>query len=219
MASQIVRLGVGIMAHHARVEEATKLLIEQEVDCIVIDIDDQGENPTGNEVWTELSGMDTDWSVVLQDDALPVPEFRRHASAALAHAPQTAVSFYVGTSRPRPTKVMDAIDEADKVGATWLRADTLLWGVAVAMPTAHLAAYLEWSNRATHFPYDTRIGQWYLRQGIEVYYSWPSLVDHADGVSLVHADRARLPRKAHRLGVPESGWDDTVVRIRDAGSR
>lgn len=213
-----MKIAVGVMAHVSRKHDAVKL--RDDLGCEVLVMDESaGENPTGNATWRMLAQLDTEWSIVLQDDALPIPDFRRQAEAALLKAPKTAVSFYVGTGRPRVLSVLSAIEQADSVGASWIRADTLLWGVAVAMPTADIPAYLEWSDRADHFPYDTRIGQWYLRQGKEVYYTWPSLADHADGPTLVHSDRPRPERKAHRIGTPKGGWNDTVVRIKDAGSR
>jgi hypothetical protein len=59
---------------------------------------------------------------------------------------------------------------------------------------------------------DQRIGVWYRNQMRPVRYTWPSLVDHADGPSLL-ADRARtVPRVAWRVGEPAS-WDGQVVPI------
>lgn len=182
---------------------------------------EHGENPTGDRAWRYLAALETDWSIVLQDDAIVVPEFRKHAAAALSHAPQTAVSFYVGTGRPRPLQVEHAIRVADAMGACWLECETLLWGVAVAMPTRLITEFLGWTGTdadGTDAKYDARIGKFFERQGIPVRYTWPSLVDHADGYSFVQIPRpVRVTRVAHRVGIAEA-WDGPVVKIPQRGA-
>lgn len=180
-----------------------------------------GETATGDLCWSELAKLDTDWSLVLQDDALPVPDFRRLAAEALAHAPETAVSFYVGTGRPLPMEVGHAVKWAEAVDASWLEATALHWGVAVAMPTAKIEPFLAWTQTGawgSDAPYDYRIGQFFSRYGTMIRYTWPSLVDHRDGVSLVQPPRDRAPRVAHKIGIPPS-WDGPVVKIPARGER
>ncbi|GAA4175814.1 hypothetical protein [Gryllotalpicola koreensis] len=159
------------------------------------------------------------WLVVLQDDAQPVPDFKKHVSRALTNVPRDAalVSFYTGTSRPlRSVKPFDeAIMEAELTGAGFLTASRLCWGVAVAIRSSHLRALLDFGAKHSQ-PYDERLsafieGDPWLGS---IYYTWPSLVDHEDGSSLVrHAyDDDSKPRKARKVGLPRS-WNVTQVNI------
>lgn len=202
-----MNLGIGIMAHPSREEQVVTLMQMVQPNSLWVDFDEHGEIWTGDKTWGELARLETEWSIVLQDDAIPVPDFHRWAGLYLENAPQTAVSFYVGTCRPRFTHVLDAVERAERGHTSWLEADTLLWGVGVAMPTAHIERFLEWGKTAPAHPYDTRIGEFYRREMQQpVRYTWPSLVDHADGESLVQPKRpARVrdcPRVAHRFGGP-----------------
>lgn len=211
-------VAVGVMAHHTRMDAANGLFDFVSGDVMSIDHGDLGEWANGSRVWQMLAGSGADWSIVLQDDALPVRDFRRHAAAALAEAPPTAVSFYVGTYRPREQQVAAAVRRAEGHDARWLESDHLLWGVGVAIPTVELKALLEWADRMDR-PYDERLGLWFHRSARPIRYTWPSLVDHADGVSLVHPTK-REPgtRRAHKVGVQEN-WDGGVEKIASNDAR
>jgi hypothetical protein len=171
-----------------------------------------GENTNGDHTWA-IHNPDTDWALTLQDDAQPIDQLLHHTAAALEHAPRTAVSLYVGTGRPKQDQVERAVHTATATGAAWLEHPTLLWGVAVAMPTDHIAPFLAWAS-TNHLPYDKRIGAYWQRARIPVRYTWPSLVDHADGPTLVTHPWGppKSPRRAWRLGTPER-WDTDPVRI------
>lgn len=213
---------MGVMAHIDRRQEAEALAASVDAEVLSWDDGSLGENANGDCAWRQLADRDTDWSIVLQDDALPIPGFRRHARAALRAAPPTAVSFYVGTGQPRVPFVLAAIEDADQIHARWLEANALLWGVGVAMPTEQISRFLEWASRA-QVPYDTRIGRWFERQGRLIRYTWPSLVDHADGPSILDRSGRRSPRQvqrvAHRIGVAYPDWSGPAVLIADIGAR
>jgi hypothetical protein len=213
-----VSLAVGVMAHHTRIDAAYGLYDFVKGDVMSIDHGPLGEWENGSRTWHMLAEFGTDWSVVLQDDALPVRDFRAHAAAALAVAPNTAVSFYVGTDRPRAEQVLSAVRRAENHDARWLEADHLLWGVGVAVPTAELKDLLEWADRMDR-PYDERLGLWFHRQNRPIRYTWPSLVDHADGVSIQHPTK-RVPgtRRAHKVGVQED-WVGGVEKIASNDAR
>lgn len=207
-------LSVTIMAHTARRAEAQRLA---QLTGASLSLDDGslGETANGDRAWA--MHQDAEWHLVIQDDALLIDDFLIHAADALAHAPETAVSFYVGTGRPNQRLVQQAIRDADETGAAWLRHNALLWGVAVAMPTAHIPVFLKVSKRSEQ-PYDRRIGDYWTNQGIDVLYTWPSLADHADGPTLLRHPWGppTAPRRAHRLGIP-STWDTPVTPMRRIG--
>lgn len=201
------------MAHTERVPFVLELQEQVDPDFISWDDGSRGEWANGESLWRMLAEEPTVWSVVLQDDALPIPNFRHHLTEALIHAPATAIGLYVGTCRPRGIQVIDAIEEAEKEGSAWLEADTLLWGVGVALPTAQIPELIEWCSRA-ELPYDARIGAWFKRRGLPVRYTWPSLVDHRDAPSVIPNRPRPCERVAHRVGVPDR-FDGPVIRIGD----
>ena len=205
------------MAHVERAEAVLALQEQVDPDFISWDDGSRGEWANGSEIWHRLADEPTDWSVVLQDDAQPVDNFREHVAAMLDRAPLTAVGLYVGTCRPRAMQVLVAVEKARELDAAWLEADTLLWGVGVALPTAAIPPMLEWADRMDT-AYDQRIGQWFRRQGIPVRYTWPSLVDHTDGPSMIRHRPRDCVRVAHEVGIPRS-INETPVRILDRGAR
>lgn len=198
-----------VMAHPKRADQAEKLAADVNARIVWDQRDDEWD--TGSRAWA-AADPSTDWACVLQDDALPVADFRRHLTDVLEVAPRTAVGLYVGTGRPYPDRVTCAVAEADRVDAAWLGCDGLLWGVAVALPVDHITPMLEWAS-SSRLPYDQRIGAWYRLQHHRVLYCWPSLVDHADGPRLVTTSGPpTCARRAHRVGEPQ--WRNSlVVRI------
>lgn len=193
---------VAVMAHPARAEAAEKLAAD--IDATITWDNGSGEWDCGARAWASLADSPAPWTCVVQDDALPIDGFRAHLETVATHAPRTAVSLYVGTGRPRATAVTRAVAEADRVGASWLECDGLLWGVAIMLPTEHIPPLLSWAA-SSFLPYDQRIGAWYTRQGQRVRYCWPSLVDHTDGPRLATTSGPpNCARRAHRLGPPNS---------------
>lgn len=209
-----MRVSFAVMGHESRRTAAEALATTTEA-TLHMDDGHLGENANGDRAWAAHDPA-ADWHVVLQDDALPVPGFVDQVHAALTVAPATAVSFYVGTSMPFQTvgPVRYAIDLADRTGAAWLESCSLHWGVGVAMPTQSVTDFLAWAQ-GCDLPYDERIGAYWRRvQHAPVRYTWPSLVDHADGpTTLEHPDgRPRdLPRRAYRTGGRDD-WATAPVR-------
>lgn len=212
-------LSIAIMAHPDRMENVIDLMAT--LDAGAAFDGGSGENATGDSAWALAAATAgrADWCVVLQDDAIPITGFTGIADDILASAPDSVVSFYTGTGQPRAAQVGGAAAEAELTRASWLEADTLLWGVAVAIPT-HLVAEMLASVARSGQRYDTRIGRWAQLAGLPIRYSWPSIVDHADGPSIAQSSpkrgRARRgkalpPRHAHKIGVPT--LDGPVVQI------
>lgn len=146
---------------------------------------------------------------VLQDDALPVEQFRDHLQVAIETKPEAIISLYTGTHRPRKAQVIKAVREAEEREASWLVADTLMWGVGVVLPTAWVPDMLGAAEKI-RIPYDQRVGYWAEKRGHPVYYTWPSLVDHADVETVAHKGKQGV-RVAHKTGVPN--WSKVEVQI------
>lgn len=207
------------MAHTLRAEDAWTLRQATDADLVVIDDGSMGETQCGDTTWEDLSDLNTDWSVVLQDDAVLVDGFRPALDAALDVAGDALVGLYVGTCRPRSWEVQYAVEVADAMDASWLTSSLMLWGVGIAMPTRLIPEFLTWGRSrqaGTDARYDRRLGWFARRIGLPIKYTWPSLVDHADGPSLVAKPRPQriqpCSRVARRVGVRES-YDGPAVEI------
>lgn len=203
-----------IMAHVARTPHANKLAHDLNA-TISLDDGALGENTNGDRAWSMVDKR-AEWGLVVQDDALPVDGLTEKLEVALKSAPETLVSLYVGTIRPRWQAVNEATQEADANGYAWLRANALLWGVAVAMPTSLIDETLEQCRGIKNVAYDQRLGLPFRWRQKQIYYLWPSLVDHADGKSLVgHRCEGR---RARRLGTASDyGTPAAQIADRDTG--
>lgn len=219
MSTDTPTLAVAIMAHPRRRERAGRLARKVDADLVVFDEHDLGEWSTGAYAWHFGAQVGASHVLVLQDDAEPVDDLRRHVLGALGHVANSPVSLYLGQKKPSrwAPSVAEAVETADTHGATWITARNLLHGVALVLPTPWVTPMLQWCQMHDT-PYDQRIGA-YLRacRGKDTAYTWPSLVDHADDIpSLVrHADDARLDtggRVAYRVGVPEA-WNNIAVAV------
>jgi hypothetical protein len=186
-----------------------------------VDKGTMGELGCGDRAWGQYH-VDSDWHVVLQDDAIPCDNFTTHVESALgflsdAGWDKSVVSFYTGTLRPQRERVASSVATADAVGATWLKSRSLMWGVGVAMPTFKIRQFLSWGKRHSGLPYDVRIGTFARRNEMPVLYTVPSLVDHADGPSLVKHSYGPPtgPRRAHnfRQDGPTKPWGKNWVGV------
>lgn len=193
-----------VVAHTARLDEATTLA--KTIGAVVtLDHGDTGAGANHLRAWDLTTDVDSEWAAVLEDDAQPVPDFTTQAEAALSAAPEPVVSFYLG--RTRPVRWQDRISlgciQADRAGAHWLTTTHTLHAVALAIHTDLREDWMDWAN-SSDLPPDERMAAWCLARGHRVAYTWPSLVDHADGPTLVQHTRTGNtigPRIAWRTGI------------------
>lgn len=89
-----------------------------------------------------------------------------------------------------------------------------MWGVGIVLPTSHIEPLLDFVADRTE-PYDTRIGIFYQRNRLPVYYTMPSLVDHDDDLGTAIPGHGTKPgaRVAHRLATELVNWNDRVIDI------
>lgn len=159
--------------------------------------------------WRYAAAQGKDWTVVLQDDALPIDNFDTHFKNAVEHLPTTGVvGLYVGISRPPQwqARIDAAITASDATDAAWIKARVLLWGVGVAIPSDRVLDMLDTAG-GLPIPYDQAIGWWarHEPEPMPIYYPSHSLIDHADWPTLIrHQDgQPRVePRRAWRIGEP-----------------
>lgn len=191
---------LGVVGHVDRAEMAVSLAAEVGADAMEVDDGTLGCEANHRRVWARLARYYTDfgWSVVLEDDAVPVADFDAQLSAALNVAPAPIVSLYLGRLRPpQHQPAISALVESDPA-AHWFVARRLLHAVGVAIRTdlvPDMLALIGGSGR----PIDEAISSWAAVRGLPVAYTWPSLVDHADTPTVIARHADGRPRAAGRV--------------------
>lgn len=194
-----MRISIAVMAHPSRRKQAValakKLKTMPFTSWRVVFDTGNGEWPTGERA---IRGHDdSDWHIILQDDAIISETFYDNVVAALSAVPsKSLVSFYLGTVRPIPRTVKRVYNRAIGRDASWISYQTLLWGVGIAIPTEQIHAVLV-NAKGSKELYDRRIGSYYNRNKMPVYYTTISLVDHNDSLgSILGHGGTKEPRVA-----------------------
>jgi len=211
---------IGIVAHTSRIGQAEALADTVNAAYLSIDDGTLGCNGNHRKVWAHLREQHTEWSIVLEDDAIPVDGFAEQAQQALTVTPGHVVSFYLGRHHI-PTleweqRKQQAIAQADTVEAHWLTTNQLLHAVAVAIRTDAIPSMeLHLNQMPDLFPIDEAITHWAVNTGQTVAYTWPSIADHADQpTTFRHPDKIERPagRIAYRTGT-RTHWTDRAVTM------
>src|SRR5512139_644190 len=212
-----MRVCIGVVAHTSRKTMAEQLA--EQVSAATVAVDDGRLGCRGNhlQVWKYLAAHDSDWTVVLEDDAVPVDDFRHQLHQALTHTPCPVTSLYLGTGRPPhwQTRIRDAVAKAHANDASYIVTTHLLHAVAAAVKTPlipHMLAHIEAKQ---YLPIDEAISQWAKRAGHSIAYTMPSICQHHDGPTLVkHRDGSprNKPRKAWTVGV-RTTWTAQAVTM------
>jgi hypothetical protein len=211
----VTSLYVGIVAHQKRYEMAFKLATNVKADEVFMDDGFKGEWKNHEYAWRAAARSGCTHAVILQDDAVPIEDFRAHALRACEERPHNIISVYTGTHRPRKEQVLHAVKIAENQNASWLTADTLMWGVGVILPVERIESVLSEAKKSK-LPYDQRLGFVFQGFGELVYHTWPSLVDHADEPTVISGRPDRQgQRVAHKVGVPD--WNDKSIHIEHPG--
>jgi hypothetical protein len=208
-------LKIGIVAHIARIQHAEALADDVGADYISVDDGTLGCEGNHRKVWEHLAAQDSEWTVVIEDDAIPVDDFRHQLEQILAVSPTPIVSLYLGRSRPWAgwqTLISLAVEKANHAGAHWIISHSVLHAVALAIKTELVPSMLTWIE--TH-PVDDSITRWAKNYQLRVGYPWPSIIDHRDGPTLIdHPDGD--PRAAGRVAWwcdTRSHWNNTSVTM------
>lgn len=208
-------ISFAVVGHQARILQATDLA--HTIGAVVcLDDGSHGADRNHLRAWDATSTLSSDWAVVLEDDAQPVAGFVEQAEQALRNAPEPVVSFYLGQTRPRRWQedIGTAIAYAERRQAHWITTTHVLHAVAVAIRVELRDDWLAFAH-TNPLPIDERLTAWCLARDHKVAYSLPSLVDHADGPTLVeHKSTAggTGPRRAWRTGTRDT-WTPQAVTI------
>lgn len=222
-------IALGVVAHHSRRGRAVRLADHLGADTVAIDEGGMGAGRNHEVCYRWLAESGKPWSVILEDDAIPVNNFRDQLGQVLAAAPTGLLSLYLG--RTRPPHWQPSIARVIARDEHFLMCSELLHHVAVAIRTdmipallAHLKANRRYQTGRT--PIDEAVGQFSRDMGIRVGYTHPSIVDHENRLPTVidrhisqhRADDGTRPateiRRAWAFGVRPS-WRASLAAIPD----
>lgn len=139
---------------------------------------------TSRRAW-EMFDKDSDYHLVIQDDAVIGKNFRENVLKQIEKKPTHAFSFYFG-NRKRFYRTARLAAAQGGVEMNWLS-----WGVAICLPTMIIPEMLEFLGEITgklENHDDTAIAHYLKKIELPVWYPMPSLVDHRDEKSLVESD-------------------------------
>lgn len=182
-----VTLSVAMMAHPKRAKQVEAIRARLDRDVPVTWDEKNSRWDTGRRAMLAYDPACTHHAVI-QDDVLVCRDLFAGLEVALSKVPAgVPVCGYVGRVRPYAEMVTNAAVKARKLGASWLTMHTLNWGPLVAVPTALIPEMIAHCDALKDIPnYDRRLSRFFeLQRSVLTWYTWPSLVDHADGPSLV----------------------------------
>lgn len=215
MALPTIDIRIAIVAHIARLQHATNLAEQTQANYITVDDSTLGCTKNHIQAWTYHTQQNSQWALVIEDDALPIPNFREQLEKALLTAPTPLVSLYLGQGRPHfQTEINQAITNATNTDAHYITGPNCLHAVAIALQTQHTPSLLQHLQTPSYDPIDNRITTWATQHQLQTTYTYPSLVDHNDTlpVQAIH-DGGRQPgRIAHTIGTRPQ-WENRSVQL------
>lgn len=163
--------------------------------------------------------------VVIQDDLLIPRDLLAGLERTLQHVPRgVPLCGYIGRVRPAADRMRELAAQADQKHASFVTLRQLLWGPLIVVP---LEAVVPMITMCDHLDgitnYDLRLSRYWEEMNVRVWYTWPCVVDHADGPSLVPGrtgvDRAKPQpsRVAQRFcgenaSVLDLDWSGPVIK-------
>jgi len=212
-----MNISIAIMSHPDRSKEAESLynrLSHMQFSSIDLVFDSENNEWKNGETCLR-KGNDSDWHIIIQDDAIISDNFYENVKNAILNVPdKSLISFYTGTVRPMPHRVKRAVESAATHAANWLYSDNLFWGVCIALPREYIEKLLAFTQNRKEV-YDRRIGTYFYINHLPIYYTNPSLVDHDYTLkSLTGHDYNTEPRKAHQYEpLIIKNWNNQAIQI------
>lgn len=140
--------------------------------------------------------------VVVQDDVLVPRDLLAGIERALEFVPEgSPLGGYIGRIRPCPYQMAQVTARADRRSASWIVLSEPIWGPLIVVPTACIPEMIDFCDGLDGMRnYDLRISRYFKEKQIDVWFPWPSIVDHADGPSLI-IGRSATDRRTGRTRV------------------
>jgi hypothetical protein len=185
-----------VQHHPAREWELARLLasLRPTVPRVVLDPDPDAPKRSAWRTYRRcLETVQSDFTVILQDDTVACPGFRQAARAANRARPGRLIAFFHGMSMPRDViRMYDAAAHAEPLYELqrWKWAPT----VALGWPREQALAFLEWIETRdvspTRVTDDPLVGAWASAADETILATVPSLVQHPDDtVTIVGSHR------------------------------
>lgn len=213
-----MNITVSVMAHPSRKAEAEALALQLK-SFPFMDVSITWDRV--NEEWDTgaramLKGANRgSWHLVIQDDAILTPDLYANIESLVTAVPvKSVISLYTGKVRPLADLVSAALAKAPD--GSFLTHYMLMWGVGILIPSDHIEPMIEFVSDPMYneTAYDIRVGMFYQRNRLPIYYSVPSLVDHNDDLgSLIGNGYAKDRRVAYRLATSPISWTDKVISL------
>lgn len=182
-------VSTAIVAHSTRKAQAFDLAITLDA-SIAYDLGDCGPGVNHRRAWQLANTPAADWVCVIEDDAILCTDFRAQLEQTLSTAPTPVVSLYLGTGYPLHLVevAQRAADQAASRGEQWITLPTCNHAVALCIRQDLVADMLE-HTESSSLPIDEAIGAWARDRRRQISYPVVSLVDHADGPTVIaHPD-------------------------------
>jgi hypothetical protein len=172
-------VSTAIVAHSTRKAQAFDLAITLDA-SIAYDLGDHGPGANHRRAWQLANTPAADWILIIEDDAIPCPNFHTRLAEALTTAPTPIVSLYLGTGYPLHLvdQAAEAMSHAQAQHKPWLTLPTMNHAVAICIRQPLVADMLHHTDPDQ--PIDEAIGAWAQSHSVPISYSVPSLVDHRD---------------------------------------
>lgn len=210
---------IGIVAHLDRAKMAHEL--SRQVTPKLVNIDDGTLGCAGNHAFVQSRLASEDgWTVVLEDDAVPLNDFHDDLDWLLSTAQTPLVGLYLGTGYP--SQWQQRIQDAVNAGTSLIVSPRLIHAVGYAVAPSHkkqLAQYMSKTRRGPGMPPDDAMSVWAASAGVKVTYPNPSLIDHQDTRTVIRARGNNFsagrnrPRRAWNTTRRLTGWDNTVTMM------
>lgn len=206
---------IGIVSHVAREAQADELAAKVGASIVSVDPGQLGCELNHAWTWQATAELGGEYTCILEDDAIPVDDFNEQLEMILRVTPAPIVSLYTGMRRPpqHQAAIRNALQRADEIGADFIVAQDCLHAVGLVMRPDLVPDFL--ANRKPGLPIDQAIGRWAKMRGYPIAYPVPSIVNHADGQTLIkHMDgqpRAK-GRVAWRFG-SRKAWTGKFVEL------
>lgn len=208
-----VRLTGAVMTHPRRPEPGRALLRSAPPGRLELVLDPHPDGPptglrTAMLAWSSIPAGSTH-HLVLEDDALLVPDFFAHAERAAAAEPEAAVVFHANwCSRSGAAVRLGALAGARFVRAAQEYTPT----VALLLPAAVGAGFAEFARAYAgdrggpgSWPGDVIMARYLAARGVRTYVTVPNLVEHGDFPSVADNDAHGLRLSACYTGLPPGG--------------
>lgn len=210
------RIPIGIVASEERREHALKLA--DDVDAEVISFDEKHKGAEWNhyQVLDWMKDGDREWTVILEDDAVPTEGFRDQLEMALPWAPTPFVGLYLG--RGRPPHWQAAVSAVIAADVCWLTCDNMLNAVGYAVKTKLIPSLMDslatsWETCST-LPIDEAITEFGDDYRIPFCYTRPSLIDHMDITPVVkHSYGTPKEKRVAWLHGSRENWDGSTTSL------